>query len=57
MYTKLFYKLLDMSFIFYFFRLQMDLTAARTQEETGLILLSYVVSITRRLYKGGSLMA
>lgn len=33
------------------------LTAAKTEEETGLILLSYVVSITSVLYKGGSLMA
>lgn len=33
------------------------LTAARTKKETGLILLSYVVSITSLLYKGGSLMA
>lgn len=52
MYTKLFYKLLAMSF------LSADgLTAAKTEEETGLILLSYVVSITSLLYKGGSLMA
>lgn len=49
MYTKLFYKLPDMS--------ADGLTAARTREETGLILLSYVVSITSLLYKGGSLMA
>lgn len=33
------------------------LTGAKTREETGLILLSYVVSITSRLYKGSSLMA
>lgn len=33
------------------------LTAARTQKETGPILLSYVVSIISLLYKGGSLMA
>lgn len=52
MYTKLFYKLLHMSFV------SVDgLTGAKTREETGLILLSYVVSITSRLYKGSSLMA
>lgn len=32
------------------------LTAAPAREETGLLLLSYVVSITRLLHKGGCLM-
>lgn len=32
------------------------LTAARAHEETGLLLLSYVVSITHLLHKGGCLM-
>lgn len=53
-YIKLFYKLVD---VFFFFLTADGLTAARTQEETGLILFSYVVSITSLLYKGGSLMA
>ena len=52
MYTKLFYKLLGTSL------LSADgLSAAKTGEETGRIPLSYVVSITSLLYKGGSLMA
>lgn len=49
MYTKLFYKLFDTS--------EDGLTAARARAETGLIPLSYVVSITRLRYKGGSPMA
>lgn len=47
----------SISLFFFYFMSADGLTAARTQEETGLILLSYVVSITSLLYKGGSLMA
>lgn len=55
MYIKLFYKLVD---AFFLPSLQSadGLTAARAHEETGLLLLSYVVSITHLLHKGGCLM-
>ncbi len=48
---------INFSICLFFFLSAAGLTAAWTQEETGLILLSYVVSITSLLYKGGSLMA